>query len=316
MNGPRHPFGSVKEAATQLHRAAGAAGASLHPLPFNRFSQDDTDWWLSPEPGNPAYRFAKFAITAGPSAAPGDLFVGLSFEKGIGPSAAEFFELNARGRRRVMDRDWAWGRTLVPALRSGAFAESAAAAEATAGEPLTVYLAAIYMQPSRGWDDQADVRSMGWDNDEVRFEYSDGSLRLIDQRITADLLGGMVSARTFADVVAALDGMPRRTGRGRTSPSACGWTMRTDPGRPSGRQPTSGAGRASRGRHGSARGHRAVVRRADVSSSTGAGPTPSPGRATLDIDRTPRPRGRAAPGSVARSPCVGAADAGNGGWMT
>ena len=207
---PRHPFRSVREATTALGQAAASAGAdALHPLPFNRYAPEDTDWWLSPASDNPAYKHAKIALTAGQSAAPGDLFVGLSFEKGIGPSAAEFFDLTPRGRRRVADRTWDWERRLLPSLRSGTFAEAAAAAHATAGVPLTFFMAAIYMQPSRGWDDQADVRSMDWPSDVVRLEYSGGSLTLIDESITADLLGSAVSARSFTDVLAALDGMPQ-----------------------------------------------------------------------------------------------------------
>ena len=207
---PRHPFPSVREAATELRQAAASAGSdALHPLPFNRYDPDDTDWWLSPASDNPAYKYAKTVLTAGQSAAPGDLFVGLSFEKGVGPSAAEFFDLNARGRRRVADRTWAWERRLLPSLRSGTFAETAAVAQAKAGVPLTVFMAAIYMQPSRGWDDQGDVRAMGWDSDVVRLEYSGESLTLIDESITADLLGMAVSVRSFADVLAALDGMPK-----------------------------------------------------------------------------------------------------------
>jgi hypothetical protein len=207
---PRHPFHSVREAATELRQAAASASADpLHPLPFNRYAPEDTEWWLSPVSDNPAYKHAKIALAASPNADPGDLFVGLSFEKGVGQTAAEFFDLTARGRRRVADRTWAWERKLIPALRSGEFREAAAAAQATAGVPLTVFMAAIYMQPSRGWDDQGDVRAMGWPSDVVRLEYSGESLTLIDESITADLLSSAVSARSFADVAAALDGMPK-----------------------------------------------------------------------------------------------------------
>ena len=113
-----YAFSSVREAATELRQAATSAGAGqLHLLPFNRYAPEDTEWWLSPAADNPAYKYAKIALTASEWAAPADLFVGLSFEKGIGPSAAEFFDFTARGRRRVADRTWAWGRRLLPALR-------------------------------------------------------------------------------------------------------------------------------------------------------------------------------------------------------
>ena len=207
---PRYAFSSVRDAATELRQAATSAGADqVHLLPFNRYAPEDTEWWLSPAADNPAYKYAKIALTASDWAAPADLFVGLSFEKGIGPSAAEFFDLTARGRRRVADHSWAWERRLLPALRSGTFEETAAAAQATAGVPLTVFMSAIYMQPQRGWDDQADVRSMGWDSDVVRLEYSGELLTLIDESITADLLANAVSARSFADMLVALDGMPK-----------------------------------------------------------------------------------------------------------
>ena len=74
---------------------------------------------------------------------------------------------------------------------------------------LTVLLASVYMQPMQGWDELADVRSMDWPSDVVRFEYSNGSLTLIDEDIRADLLGSAVSARDFGGVLAALDTMPQ-----------------------------------------------------------------------------------------------------------
>jgi hypothetical protein len=207
---PRHPFDSIQNAATELRRVAVSAGAGpLHPLPFNRYEPVDTDWWLSPVSGNPAFKHGKLVLATGAGAAPGDLFVGLGFEKGIGPTAAELFARTARGRRRLMDPTWAWQRALMPALRSGAFADAAAAAEAAAGVPLTVFVAAIYVPPSPDWDDGTDVRTKGFPSDVIRFEYSGGSLALIDHELAAGLLDGMAGVHSFQGMTPVLDRIPK-----------------------------------------------------------------------------------------------------------
>ena len=209
----------------------------LHPLPFNHYDPVDTDWWLSPVSDNPAFKYGKIVVTRDDRAAPNDLFVGLGFEKGIGPTAAELFAPDARGRRRLMDATWAWRRALMPALRSGAFAEAAAAAEAAAGVPLTVYMAAIYVPPSPGWDDAVDVRGKNLPRDVIRFECSGGTLALIDVELAAGLLDGMVKVDSFAGVASVLGSMPKgdwawtdftigiRLSRS-TTPGEAGWSAR------------------------------------------------------------------------------------------
>jgi hypothetical protein len=207
---PRHPFDSIQNAATELRRVAVSAGAGpLHPLPFNRYEPVDTDWWLSTVSDNPAFKHGKIVLTNGAAAAPGELFVGLGFEKGIGPTAAELFARTARGRRRLMDSTWAWKRALMPALRSGAFAESAAAAEAAAGVPLTVFVAAIYVPPSPDWDDGTDVRTKGFPSDAIRFEYSGGTLALIDHELAAGLLDAMAEVHSFQSMASMVDRIPK-----------------------------------------------------------------------------------------------------------
>ena len=108
----------------------------------------------------------------------------------------------------MADRTWAWERVLMPALRSGTFAESAVEAETAAGVPLTVFMASIYMQTSRSWDDDADVRSMDWPVDLVRFECSGGTLTVTDAKLSAGLLPEVSRATTFRDIASGLDAMP------------------------------------------------------------------------------------------------------------
>jgi hypothetical protein len=87
MTPPRHSFPSVREAAADLRDAATAAGAErLYLLPYNRYDSDDTEWWLSPEPENPAFKYGKILVARPARDRPDDLFVGLAFEKGVGPS--------------------------------------------------------------------------------------------------------------------------------------------------------------------------------------------------------------------------------------
>jgi hypothetical protein len=207
---PQHSFRSVHHAATEVREAAILTGADpLYLVPFNRYDPEDTYWWLSPEPDNPAFKYGKIVLAGGDGAAPGDLYVGLVFEKGIGLTAAELFAQSARGRRWLVDRTWAWERTLLPMLRSGSFADASIAAESAAGLPLTVFIDAAYAQPPRDWDDASDVHGMEWPRDVVRFDCSGAMLTLIDAVLPADLLGAMAEAGTFSEIATVLADMPK-----------------------------------------------------------------------------------------------------------
>jgi hypothetical protein len=203
---PRHPFLSVHDAATRLREAASRASSEpLFLLPFNRHDPEDTEWWLSPVPDNPAYKYGKVILAPGKLADPGDLLIALSFEKGIG--AATSLDA-ARDQVRVMDRTWAWERRLMRALRSGSLADAALAAEEAAGLPLTVVVDASYHRPRRGWGDM-DERGGDWPSDMVRFRCSAGRLTLIDHDLPAALLDGLPGAESFSSIASVLDSMPK-----------------------------------------------------------------------------------------------------------
>lgn len=202
---PNFEFRSVHDAATVLREEARRARAEkLYMIPFNRYEPHDTYWWLSPRPDNPAYRFGKIVLAAGEGAAPGELFVGLTSEKGVGPSAAPAFITTSRGQGWVMDKTWHWVNALTPALTSGALERASKDAEEQAGIPLCVFIDAAYVDPPREWGD-VDVHSDIWPRDVVRFTVSSGRLDLLDVTLKANLLEPLVDAKDFFGLAVALD---------------------------------------------------------------------------------------------------------------
>ena len=112
--------------------------------PFNRFGPDDTFWWLCPESDDPAYRFGKYiAKTAGPCA---DLFAGVCFEKGLGPSAAALFKETRMGKSLIVRENWVWN-AFFAAFGEGDFDRYVLAAQHAADLPVNVIVSAGMMKP-------------------------------------------------------------------------------------------------------------------------------------------------------------------------
>lgn len=206
---PQFAYSNARDAAYQILEAAKAVKADeLHPLPFNRYDPDDTFWWLSPSSENPAYRFGKIGIAGREIVRPGELFVGLVVEKGIGESAAPMFADTAKGRRWIMDDTWRWSRRLWPALFSDELPGAAARAAETAGLPLEIIVDAAYMtSPSQIPGD--NPRDSGIAFDLVRMRYADGGLTCTEAKTPSNLLTPLTTTDSFFGLGAALESIPK-----------------------------------------------------------------------------------------------------------
>lgn len=203
---PAFAYSSVQDATHRLAvRARESRLGPFHELPYNHFEPEDTDWWLSPSSDNPAYKYGKIVLSAGPPAAPADLLVGLHVEKGIGPSAAEAFRDTARGRRLTMDRTWLWF-AFIEALSSGRLTADAADAEAAAGLPLTVWVNAGPQNPPLCGED--NVQGEGWKPDRVDFQFSSGRLTCLGAATPEERLSSLATAETFPEIADGLRSMP------------------------------------------------------------------------------------------------------------
>lgn len=205
---PRFAFSTIREATSAVKRYADAGGASnLRLLPFNRFEPSESYWWFSPTAENPAFRYGKIAFAGGPAAAPGDLFVGLYLEKGIGPTAAPMFQETGKGRRWVMDGTWRWQSGFYQALRSGRLGEDADSVVLAAGLPITIVLDAGNPVPPTaiGSDESRPIM----DVDVVRFLYRDGTLTTLDAELPLGLLSRVAESTTIPELGAWLGAIPK-----------------------------------------------------------------------------------------------------------
>lgn len=202
---PEFAFSSLRDAATQLLGASRTAGVDLHPLPYSRFSPEDTTWWLSPVSENPAFAYGKIVVERPSVVDPDAPIVGLHVEKGVGPSAASIFEETARGRRLVMERDWLW-HAFSRGMKSGAVEKDLVSAEeAAAGLPLVVEIVASLQWPPRM--DGDEDRPVDPNAVERAWYRPDGGLLTLIGRETPQLLQALATHETLPSIASKIEGM-------------------------------------------------------------------------------------------------------------
>ena len=177
---PEFVFASERDAAAKLHDAARAAKVKLYPLPYSRFDPEKTTWWLSPVTTNPAYPFGKIVVENPTIVEDGAKLIGLHMEKGVGETAAEFFQVGSRDQHQVMDRTWTW-HPFLRALRSGDLDAAMRDAQAAAsGLPLVLEVVAAPTLPRGGEGDQHPLDPVVAER--IRYAWSDDMLALSARR--------------------------------------------------------------------------------------------------------------------------------------
>jgi len=76
-----------------------------YTMPYNRYQSDETDWWISSVPDNPAFAAAKVTCRR----VDGDFRIGLLIEKGVAPHLKSIH----MKKNEVMTSRWAWPRALA-----------------------------------------------------------------------------------------------------------------------------------------------------------------------------------------------------------
>ena len=183
---PQFAFVSERDAAAKLQQAALVAGEKLYPLPYSRFDPERSTWWLSPDTTNPAFARGKIVVEHPTIVDDGAKLIGLHMEKGVGETAAEFFQVGTRDRHQVMDRTWTW-HPFLRALRSGqldtTMRDAAAAAEHL---PLVLEVAAAPALPRGGGDEHPlDLGAA----DRIRYQWTGDSLVRLAARTPTKLAG-------------------------------------------------------------------------------------------------------------------------------
>jgi len=91
---------AYETAADVAHAVKDEISDSEHmAFPYNRFNPEESDWWVSPEKENPAYKYAKYAFDPN-FGGDEDLLVGVHIEKGFGQLVAQLAP-SAKHRRHI-----------------------------------------------------------------------------------------------------------------------------------------------------------------------------------------------------------------------
>lgn len=173
----------LRRLADDLVVIAAKHGHELTPRPWNRFEPDDTDWWLVPGGEWPAHKYGKLFLhwsDRAKAAARADLHV----EKGLGQAVQAAYDA-PRGRRRIMDEEWAWHH-LLASMQDERLARALAAAAESARGPLRVTVQGGYVADPDSFDPYA------YDFKQDRYEFivrsQVGELDLRTARTAAGLL--------------------------------------------------------------------------------------------------------------------------------
>ena len=97
-----------KNANTLAHAVNDTLGATFVPRPFNRFSPDESMWWLVGCSDWPAYKHGKLFFDSTPGQIPGHqsgIYCGFNIEKGLSRKVASFYH-----KEFIEGDDWAWER--------------------------------------------------------------------------------------------------------------------------------------------------------------------------------------------------------------
>jgi hypothetical protein len=97
-----------KNANTLAHAVNDSLGAPFVPRPFNRFSPDESPWWLVGNADWPAYKHGKLFFVSRREQMPArqnGVYCGFNVEKGLGRRVAGLYP-----KELIEGDDWAWER--------------------------------------------------------------------------------------------------------------------------------------------------------------------------------------------------------------
>lgn len=185
---PLVTFATANESVAAVMQAAksaqwGRPERIVHPLSFDRFREDKTDWWIAPGTDNPAYRYPKiiFAPKESKAITTSHLFVGFNVEKGVGPSAAWAYQRPRRCQNYVMDGGWEWSN-FIALLAAEKFDSAVAEAANVAEVKCTVAVSIATVVCSERYEDDVHPWNVtNNDDQELRYESEDGSLKFVNE---------------------------------------------------------------------------------------------------------------------------------------
>jgi hypothetical protein len=105
-----------QNANTLAHAVSEAARGQYSPRPYNRYSPDETTWWLVPSTDWPAFKYAKLFFHAKPGDIPEGLkgiHCGLSVEKGLDVKVKDFYP-----RELIKTALWDWDSVVASLVTS------------------------------------------------------------------------------------------------------------------------------------------------------------------------------------------------------
>lgn len=162
-------YPSVRKAALDIYNSIAAPKSKKYTArPYNRYSPENSLWWLIPSTEWPAYKHGKITIF---EERYGELFFGINIEKAIGHEAAACYQ-SKKAQKIIMDNEWCW-YDFLEGLKGGSIAGAMnIIQENTNGLPLHFSLSGHVIDDPALFDPYSGY-SYG---DQVNWNYKSGDL--------------------------------------------------------------------------------------------------------------------------------------------
>ncbi len=197
------PFETVGDLARAVKETV--SHTDFMAFPYNPYRPDESDWWISPEKDNPAYRHGKYVFNPTRDDQR-TVFVGVHVEKGFGPTAAAM-SATARDRRQIMDPDWFWHRFLDN-FSSGTAESILTDAASRSGESMLLEFAAFFWEDPTSDFEPYDKERENYDLASFEFDGESFTCCAEDSRTPCSLLDELVSCTSSSKIGDSLRNLP------------------------------------------------------------------------------------------------------------
>lgn len=186
---------NARDAARTIAHLLSDNEQSFTPRPLNRFSPEESLWWVIPSSKWPAYQYGKYTFWAENNT----LCCGLGIEKGLEPKVALLYS-KGKPSPLALDKEWAW-YGFLDSLKSGELAEVFSLIEDHIERPVQLEIS-IHPLRDRGDFNRYETRFDQNETpfDQIRFSSTSNQLSITTDEITNPDFNALKKISSLADL--------------------------------------------------------------------------------------------------------------------
>lgn len=181
-------YKNVMETARNVSKYLNDSHKIFTPRPWNRFSPENSLWWVVPSTYWPAYQYGKYVFFY----EDGFLYCGLNIEKGLGRIVANYYPKTEK-KGLIMKDEWTWNKFL-DVLNKDKINKTLSELQEINNQPVTILLRGGLADDPDDFDPQAHKSDLIW------FELEGENLKLIKNEMRNSTLLHFLNASSMKDI--------------------------------------------------------------------------------------------------------------------